>query len=101
MTLHASAGSLARTLGAEANRIRPHAAESSLCQESLMPDVKALEEAVQALPPSALAEFRRWFAEFDSAAWDRQLDADASEGRLDALLAEAEKDYAQQPRRAL
>lgn len=66
-----------------------------------MPDVKALEEAVQALPPSALAEFRRWFAEFDSAAWDRQLDADASEGRLDALLAEAEKDYAQQPRRAL
>ena len=66
-----------------------------------MPDVKALEEAVQALPPSALAEFRRWFAEFDSAAWDRQLDADASEGRLDALMAEAEKDYAQQPRRAL
>ncbi len=66
-----------------------------------MPDVKALEEAVQALPPSDLVEFRRWFAEFDSAAWDRQLDADASEGRLDALLAEAEKDYAQQPRHEL
>jgi hypothetical protein len=66
-----------------------------------MPDVKALEEAVQALPPSALAEFRRWFTEFDSAAWDRQLDVDAMSGKLDALLAEAEEDCKSQPRRAL
>jgi hypothetical protein len=56
-------------------------------------DVKAVEEAVQALPPSALAEFRRWFAEFDSAAWDRQLEADASNGKLAWLLAEAEEDF--------
>ena len=66
-----------------------------------MSDIKALEAAVQALPPSALAEFRRWFTDFDSAAWDRQLEADASAGRLDALLAEAEEDYKIQPRRAL
>ena len=66
-----------------------------------MPDVKTLEQAVQALPPSALAEFRRWFTEFDSAAWDRQLESDASAGRLDALLAEAEEDYKGQPRRPL
>ena len=58
-----------------------------------MPDVKALEEAVQALPPSALAEFRNWFVEFDAAAWDRQIEADTAAGRLDALLAEAEEDY--------
>ena len=66
-----------------------------------MPDVKALEAAVQALPPSALAEFRSWFTEFDSAAWDRQLEADACTGKLDALLAEAEEDYKSQPRRPL
>ena len=66
-----------------------------------MSDVKALEEAVQALPPSALAEFRRWFVEFDSTAWDRQLEADASAGKLDALLAEAEEDYKKQPQRPL
>ena len=66
-----------------------------------MPDIKALEAAVQALPPSALAEFRRWFTDFDSAAWDRQLEVDASAGRLDALLAEAEEDYNAQPHRAL
>jgi hypothetical protein len=57
-----------------------------------MPDVKALEEAVQSLPPAALAEFRRWFAEFDSAAWDRQIESDIMAGRLDGLLAEAEAD---------
>ena len=66
-----------------------------------MPDVKALEEAVQALPPSALAEFRRWFTEFDSAAWDRQLEADISTGKLDSLLAEAAEDFKSQPPRAL
>lgn len=66
-----------------------------------MPDVKALEAAVQALPPSELLEFRRWFADFDSAAWDRQLEADVSAGKLDALMAEAEEDYKTQARRAL
>ena len=66
-----------------------------------MPDIKALEAAIEALPPSALAEFRRWFADFDSAAWDRQLEADASAGKLDALLAEAEEDYQTQAPRQL
>ena len=66
-----------------------------------MPDVKALEEAVQALPPSALAEFRRWFVDFDAAAWDRQLESDAATGKLDALLAEAEEDYRNHSPRAL
>jgi hypothetical protein len=66
-----------------------------------MADVKSLEQAVEALDPSALAEFRRWFAEFDAAAWDRQLEADASAGKLDALLSEAEDDYRNQPHRPL
>lgn len=66
-----------------------------------MPDVKALEQAVEALAPSALAEFRRWFTEFDAVAWDQQLGADISSGRLDTLLAEAKEDYEKQPRRPL
>jgi len=69
--------------------------------KSAMPDVKALEEVVQALPPLALAEFRRWFVDFDAAAWDRQLEADAAAGKLDALLAEAEEDYRNHSPRAL
>ena len=58
-----------------------------------MPDVKAIEDAVKALPPQDLAEFRRWFAEFDSAAWDRQLEEDASAGKLDQLAEEALADF--------
>ena len=74
---------------------------SSGSDRQTMADVKSLERAVEALDPSDLAEFRRWFAEFDAAAWDRQLEADATAGKLDALLAEAEDDYQNQPRRRL
>ena len=42
-----------------------------------MPDVKAIEEAIKALPPTDLVEFRRWFVEFDSAACDWQIESDA------------------------
>jgi hypothetical protein len=65
-----------------------------------LPDVKAIEDAVRSLPPSALAEFRRWFTEFDAAAWDRQIDSDAVCGKLDELLAEAEQDFKNPPSRA-
>jgi hypothetical protein len=54
-----------------------------------MGSVQSIEEAVKALPPSELAEFRLWFAEFDSAAWDKQIEHDAVSGRLDRLAAEA------------
>ena len=54
-----------------------------------MENVKSIESAVESLPPSELAEFRRWFAEFDGASWDRQVEQDAASGRLDALAAEA------------
>jgi hypothetical protein len=66
-----------------------------------MPERKALEEAFEALDPSALAEFRRWFTKFDAATWDRQLEADVTAGKLDALLTEADEDYLSQPHRYL
>ncbi len=58
-----------------------------------MSDVKAIEDAVRSLPPQELAEFRRWFAEFDNAAWDTQLEDDLSSGKLDSMLAEARADF--------
>ena len=58
-----------------------------------MGNLKLLEQAVESLPPSELAEFRHWFAEFDLAAWDKQIDQDASSGKLDSLAAEALDDY--------
>ncbi len=58
-----------------------------------MPDVKAIEDAVRALPPNELAEFRRWFAEFDFAVWDTRIEKDSAAGRLDRMLEEAEADF--------
>lgn len=58
-----------------------------------MGNVKSIERAVEALPPSELAEFRRWFAEFDAVAWDQQIEHDATTGKLDALAAEALADH--------
>ncbi len=58
-----------------------------------MGNVKSIENAVQSLPPAELAEFRRWFAEFDAVAWDRQIEQDAGSGKLDALAAEALADH--------
>lgn len=66
-----------------------------------MPDVKAIEDAVKALPPQDLAEFRRWFAEFDFAVWDAQIEADANAGKLDKFLQEAAADYQHGERREL
>ncbi len=55
--------------------------------------VQSLERAVATLSPAELAEFRRWFAEFDAANWDAQIEADAAAGRFDAMAAEALAEY--------
>jgi hypothetical protein len=51
--------------------------------------ISEIEQAVQQLPPDELARFRQWFAEFDAEQWDRQIERDASSGKLDALAKEA------------
>ena len=58
-----------------------------------MGNVKSIEKAVASLPPSDLAEFRRWFAEYDAAAWDKQIEQDATSGKFDRLAAEALADH--------
>ena len=66
-----------------------------------MENVKSIEKAVESLPPSELAEFRRWFAEFDAAVWDKQIEKDAASGKLDGLATEALADYRAGPTREL
>ncbi len=46
---------------------------------------------VSGLSSEDLAAFRAWFAEFDAAAWDKQIEKDVAEGRLDALAQKALK----------
>jgi hypothetical protein len=66
-----------------------------------MGDIKSIKKAVEALSPSELAEFRRWFADFDVAGWEVQIERDAAFGKLDALAAEALIDHRSGLNRAL
>lgn len=50
-----------------------------------MSSVQQLESSIRELSESELAEFRKWFAEFDALAWDDQFARDVAAGRLDAL----------------
>ena len=55
--------------------------------------IEEIEAAISKLPPAELAEFRNWFAEFDAANWDKQIEADAASGKLEALASEALSEY--------
>ena len=59
-----------------------------------MSKVKELEKQIEQLSPAELAEFRRWYAEFDAQVWDRQFEADVKAGKLDALAEKALRDHA-------
>ena len=57
-----------------------------------MTTVAEISGAVRRLPKKEFARFRKWFAEYDAAAWDRQFAQDVATGRLDALAREALRD---------
>lgn len=54
-----------------------------------MSRVEDIEKRVKGLSPDELASFRKWFLEFDNDLWDRQIESDAADGRLDAFADEA------------
>ena len=58
-----------------------------------MTTVADITGAVKRLPKKDLARVRKWFAEYDAAAWDHQLKVDATAGKLDALVREAQRDH--------
>jgi hypothetical protein len=54
-----------------------------------MTNIQSIEREVEKLTPAELAAFRAWFLEHDWQVWDRQIEKDAAEGRLDRFAAEA------------
>ncbi len=58
-----------------------------------MTRAEVIERAIEQLPPDKLSKFRRWFLEFDAAAWDAQIDTDAAAGKFDALAEEGLNEY--------
>lgn len=57
-----------------------------------MTTVETAEQIVEQMSADELTRSRRWFAEFDSKAWDKQIEADVT-GELDALAEEALAEY--------
>ena len=58
-----------------------------------MTTVAEISGAVKRLPKRELARFRKWFAEYDAAAWDRQLESDAAEGKLDPVVRQTRREH--------
>ena len=54
-----------------------------------MTTVAEIQKAIKDLPKADYARLKRWVDEYDWEQWDRQIEADSDEGRLDFLLDEA------------
>ncbi len=58
-----------------------------------MSRVENLEGQVKELTAEELRAFREWFIQFDADVWDRQVESDVQDGKLDELAARALRDY--------
>ena len=55
----------------------------------MMTNIEELQQAIMNLPRADYARLKRWIDENDWEQWDKQIEADSDEGRLDFLLDEA------------
>lgn len=58
-----------------------------------MGTLEEITKAVEQLPPDKLAKFQAWYEEFAAALFDAQIERDASNGKLDQLIAKSEADF--------
>ena len=52
-----------------------------------------IEAAIERLPKTDFQQLREWIAERDQQNWDKQLEADVADGRLDQFAQEAIADF--------
>ena len=55
--------------------------------------VQEIETAIAQLPNPEVAQLAAWLEEYLADLWDRQIEADALAGRLDALGREADREF--------
>jgi hypothetical protein len=61
--------------------------------KSHMSRVEQIEGQIRTLSQDELKLFREWFARYDAELWDRQIEADASNGKLLTLAERALRDH--------
>ena len=59
-----------------------------------MTTLPEIEAAIQQLPETDVRQLAVWLQNYLNEAWDRQIEADLSSGKLDDLIAKAEVDIA-------
>ena len=60
-----------------------------------MSEVEELEARVRNLPSERLAQFRKWFYEFENELWDQQIKSDFKAGKFASLIDQARKEFAE------
>ena len=58
-----------------------------------MLEVEQIKTAVMNLSLSELTVFGKWYEEFESQKWDKQIETDIHAGKLDKLVDEVLKDF--------
>jgi hypothetical protein len=58
-----------------------------------MMNIRQLKSEIAQLAQKEVAQLADWLAEFQSGAWDRQIESDSKAGRLDKLIAAARTDF--------
>ncbi|HEY2414419.1 MAG TPA: hypothetical protein VGI40_19395 [Pirellulaceae bacterium] len=55
--------------------------------------IQEIEQAITQLPNKELTELVAWLADYHHRVWDKQIENDLDTGRLDSVIAAAEKEY--------
>ena len=55
--------------------------------------VEQIEAAILKLPPDEFQKLREWFLELENQRWDKQLEKDIANGKLEDLATEAITDF--------
>ena len=54
-----------------------------------MRKIEEIEEDIEKLSSNELKAFRRWFIDFDTQQWDKQIQEDVDKGKLDNMADKA------------
>lgn len=54
-----------------------------------------ITSAIKNLPQNEFSELSEWFAEFEAQVWDKKIEHDLQNGKLQSVINEAEKDFSE------
>jgi hypothetical protein len=60
-----------------------------------MTKLEKIEQDIETLSQADVRKLADWLEEYKSDLWDRQIEADAKDGKLDKLIAEARQEIAE------